>query len=141
MDGSFHPYHLLYRRCNREDLDGNRLLPGRIKLDTSVNWSKYSEPWDVIFDYPASGFAQIRICFLPSNVPHEVPSGEQSALYVCRPSHAPCHDNYSHSEIWTYKKGKAGLERIRKERVGNLAKKEIRQILSDHALVLLRASQ
>src|SRR6185503_3270378 len=47
---------LLFHRCTAEDVVGDRLNPARIKYDrTSCNWSKYSKPWDVIFDYPEHG--------------------------------------------------------------------------------------
>lgn len=135
-DPSFRRHHLLYRRCNREDLFEGRLIPARIPLDTSVNWSKYSKPWDVIFENPGDGFLQFTVRSLPSNVPYVIPSGQQSSLHVCAPGHKPLEYNYSHSEILTYRKSNNRLERVSKDRVGGLAKKEIRQLLSERAVLL-----
>src|SRR5437763_15035010 len=64
----------LYRRCVKEDIEGERCIPARISYDdTSVNWSKYSRPWDVIFDYPAQGVARWIVSDLPTDLPENPP--------------------------------------------------------------------
>jgi hypothetical protein len=59
-DQNFKQWHELYYRFESdEDIDGDRLLGPRIytSFDISVNWSKYSKPWDVIFDHLKAGVA------------------------------------------------------------------------------------
>lgn len=133
VDCSFHWYHLLYQRCELEAIIGDRLNPNSIRYaDPSVNWSKYSKPWDVIFEYPGRGIVQFMVGRLPRDIPQEIPQGERSELHTCRPQHVPLPENYSHSEIWTYKPS----GRIKGRSLGALAKKEFRQILSDRGVIL-----
>ena len=125
-------YHKLYRRFNSDDLLENRLNPARIAYkNTSVNWSKYSKPWDVIIDFPDSGYCQILVRHLPSELPKEKVEG--SKLHKFEPEHKPLEDNYSHTEIVTYKDGG--------KMTGNFdlpstVKKEFRTIISDRSLIL-----
>src|SRR5437763_4974518 len=56
VDNNFRRTDWLYRRCVKEDIEGDRFIPARISYDdTSVNWSKYRRAWYVIFDFAAPG--------------------------------------------------------------------------------------
>jgi hypothetical protein len=52
----------------------------------STNWSKYSRPWDVIFDFPGYGIARLRVSDLPDNLPIEQPPGTPVLPHSFRPS-------------------------------------------------------
>jgi hypothetical protein len=136
IDQNFRSFHLLYYRCKREDIEGNRLLAPKIKsFDISVNWSKYSKPWDVIFGEPAAGIALFVVCDVSCDLPRELSSEQREAkkIHSYRPTHEPYDDNYSHSEIAVFKDDK----RITKSSgVGEIAKKEFRQIISDKCLIV-----
>ncbi len=134
VDNAFHFFHCLYYRCKREDISEGRLLPPRIRCpNTSVNWSKYSKPWDVIFDHPGWGIAQFIVCRLPKELPKEVPVGatapQQHSFY---PGHVPLPENYPHSEIWTFRAG----VRAANAKLPETVKKEFRQIMSDQSVIL-----
>jgi hypothetical protein len=74
VDNHFRPSDWLYRRCVKEDVEGDRLIPARISYDDiSVNLSKYSRAWDVIFDHPAEGVARWIVSDLPDNLPENPP--------------------------------------------------------------------
>ena len=65
-DQNFSKWHELYKRFGKEDFVEDRLIPARIPYrNSSVNWSKYSKPWDVIFEYPQMGFCRILVRNLP----------------------------------------------------------------------------
>src|SRR5208337_2719167 len=52
VDNQFGRFERLYHRCVQEDMEGNRLSALRLRYEnTSVNRSRYSKPWDVIFDH------------------------------------------------------------------------------------------
>jgi len=137
-DQCFLPFHRLYHRCEDEDLDGDRLLAARIKFkNTSVNWSKYSKPWDVIFDNPQHGIVQFLVCQLPKELPKEQPTGGAAKLHSFSPGHVPLDKNYAHSEIWTYKDNERLVD---VKDLPKIVKKEFRSTLSDAAVVLRRPS-
>jgi len=100
----------------------------------SVNWSKYSEAWDVIFDHPGHGIVR----FLVKNLPHELPTapprlGERRAeLHRFYAFHDPLDLNYSHSEI-RCARGGTELTRISSSAVT----KEFQAMMSREGLVLL----
>ena len=133
-DQEFRASDHLYYRCATEDVVGDRLLPARISYaNTSVNWSKYSKPWDVIFDHPEYGIARFIVRDLPVELPRDVPVGAKAPLaHSFFPSHVPEKENYAHSEIWTWRDG----NRMPKAKLPELVKKEFRQIMSDRSLVL-----
>src|SRR5436309_8641364 len=132
VDSSYRPSDRLYRRCVKEDIEGDRLLAARIRYDdNSVNWSRYSKPWDVIFDYQGQGIARWLVRELPKRIPENLPPGTKVELHDFMPSHVPLCDNYSHSEIWVYRNG------IRIQRLSSsLAKKQFRTIMSDKSFIL-----
>ena len=112
---------------------GDRLLGPTIPYDNmSTNWSKYSRPWDVIFDFPNYGIARLRVGDLPDNLPIAQPPGTPVLPHAFRPEHVPCPENYSHTEIWIYRAN----QRVR-TLSANTVKKEFRQIISDRSFVIL----
>ena len=134
VDGNFKGWHQLYRRCEKEDIIGDRLNPSRIKYaNTSVNWSKYSKPWDVVFDHPKQGIAQLSVHHLPTELPKKPPAGAKPVLHSFLPEHYPEQQNYSHSQIMTFK---AGVKLVKPELPATV-KKEFRTIVSDRSLILL----
>lgn len=139
-DNSFHFFHCLYYRCVQEDVSGGRLLAVRIPYkNPSVNWSKYSKPWDVIFDFPGHGFAQFMVCGLPQELPIEIPSGplrDPPKPHSFFPGHVPEPQNYGHCEIWTFKEG----VRVPNAKLPETVKKEFRQIMSDRSVLLFAPS-
>jgi hypothetical protein len=144
VDHGFLGYHRLYYRCaTKEDVEGNHLLPARVRAyDISVNWSKYSKPWDVIFDKPLAGIVLFFVHDIQLDLPIDLSSAareqDKPKPHLYRPIHEPEDDNYSHSAIAIFKDG----ERITKERqVGTNAKKEFRQIISDRSLILRHPRQ
>jgi hypothetical protein len=138
-DQNFRWYHRLYYRCQAEDVDGDRLLPLRIRsFDVSVNWSKYSKPWDVIVGNATAGIALFLIFEVRRDLPTQLPASaarqqDQPKPRPFRPFHDPYDENYSHSEIIVLRDGK----RITKtSHISDEAKKEWRQIVSDRTRVI-----
>src|SRR6185437_9609885 len=69
VDKKFGDKDWLYRRCIKEDIAGDVLLPPRIRVDRpSVNWSRYSKPWDVTFDHPKQGIVRFVVGLLPKQL-------------------------------------------------------------------------
>jgi hypothetical protein len=135
-DQNFRRRDLLYHRCTREDVEDEVFLPARIRIDRpSVNWSKYSKTWDVIFDHPGHGIVR----FIVGNLPRELPTapprpGEHRAeLHHFYAFHDPLDLNYSHSEIRCSRGGRE-LARINSSAV----KKEFQAMMSREGLLLLR---
>jgi hypothetical protein len=132
LDNTFKPRHRLYHRCEKEDVAGDRLLGPRIRCEgASVNWSKYSKPWDVIFDHPDFGIARFIVFELPRELPKEQPAGTLIEAHSFLPHHEPLELNYSHSEIWPYK-GNQRLKRLSSK----IVQKEFRTIMSDRSFIL-----
>ncbi len=133
IDDKFCDKHNLYHRCKKEDLDGDRMNPSRIRCEnTSVNWSKYSKPWDVIFDYPGYGVVRFLVRNLPTELPTERPPDAKLRSFV--PVHDPKPTNYVHAEIATFTDG----ARVPKPSLGRMVKKEFQNLMSDRSLVILR---
>jgi hypothetical protein len=138
VDEAFKGRHHLYMRCTKEDVAHDRVIAARIKYDNpSVNWSKYSRPWDVIFDFPGYGIARFVVRYLPRELPKNppgMPSKKQSQLKIQTfyPRHEPEQQNYSHCEIRTFQNGVVQS----KPRISETVKKEFRQIMSDRSLVI-----
>jgi len=132
VDNNFRFYHCLYSRCEKEDVLGNWLNPDRIRAENpSVNWSKFSKPWDAIFDYPLCGFAQHVVCALPGRLPETLPNKKAKFLFF-RPQHKPEGENYSHSEICTFKEGAL----VEKPSLGSIVKKEFRTEIAKRSVIL-----
>jgi hypothetical protein len=137
VDNGFRFFHCLYHRYKLEDIGDGRLISLRIPYkNASVNWSKYSKPWDVIFDYPGEGIGQFLVCGLPKELPIELPLGQQRnppKPHSFYPSHVPEAENYAHCEIWTFKEG----AHVPSVKLPETVKKEFRQIMSDRCVLLL----
>jgi len=138
-DQGFCWYHRLYYRCKMEDVAEDRLLPLRVRyIDASVNWSKYSKPWDVIFGHSKAGIALFVVCEMRRDLPSELPAStarqqDQPKRRAYRPWHEPYDENYPHAELAVYMDDR----RLTKERqISEEAKKEFRQIISDRSRVI-----
>jgi hypothetical protein len=133
VDNSFRDHHGLYYRCTKEDFeDDGRLNPSRIRCDnTSVNWSKYSKPWDVIFDHPGFGIVRFLVKELPKELPKQPPKGANVRSFY--PVHDPMDENYAHAEIGTFD----GQKRIANPNLGKIVKTEFRMIMRDRAMLIL----
>lgn len=132
IDSGFKPWHLLFHRCKKDDVEGNRLLPASISYrNTSCNWSKYSRPCDVIFDKPGWGIAMFFVRHLPTNLPSI--RDDKMKEFSYRPGHEPEDLNYSHSEIKTYKEGVL----MDKPNPSEAAKKEFRTLMSNRSFIIL----
>ena len=134
-DQGFRPRDFLYHRCTKEDVKDEVFLPARIRVNRpSVNWSKYSKAWDVIFDYPGQGIVRFVVANLPRELPN-APSrpGEQPPeLHHLFPFHDPLELNYSHAEI-RCSRGAREIARINSSAVT----KEFQAMMSRQGLLLL----
>jgi hypothetical protein len=101
----------------------------------SSNWSKYSKPWDVIFDFPGQGIIQYMVAALPKEIPKiDVPKNTTPKLQTFRPVHDPEPNNYPHSEIRAFH----GNDRTPAAKLGDRAKKEFRSKMARHAVIILK---
>lgn len=133
-DQNFSKWHELYKRFGKEDFVEDRLIPARIPYrNSSVNWSKYSKPWDVIFEYPQMGFCRILVRNLPRELPKLQPENTTAKLHNFIAEHAPIEDNFGHAEIVTFKDG---IKLIENYDLPSTVKKELRTIVSDKSLIL-----
>ena len=138
----FTPEERLYRRCPISELDPadpERLFPDTISFypDWSVNRGKFSEPEDVLYpEYLGWGVAAFQIKDIPE--PYET---EGKITYRWDAQHQPLEENYSHTEIWTYKDG-THLANPKTEadpkppKLSNTVKKYFRTVLSERARVI-----
>lgn len=135
-DQGFRTRDFLYHRCTKEDVKDEVFLPARIRIDRpSVNWSKYSKAWDVIFDHPGQGIVRFAVGSLPGELPTATPkAGEHPPeLHHFFAFHDPLDLNYSHSEIRCSRAGRE-LTRIS----SSVVKKEFQAMMSLVGLLLLR---
>lgn len=109
VDDNFEPREKLYHRFNKLQQSEGVLYPASIRFpDFSVNRGKYSEPNDVLlYDYPSVidwGVASFKVEDIPP--PHTTGEGtEYETTYSFAVKHVPIEENYSHSEVRTYKNG------------------------------------
>ena len=130
VDPEFFPVEHLYRRCTVNEADNERLFPSEIKFcpDWSVNREKYSQPTDVL--YPS--YDEMRVAaFQVRDIPAETQSGG-SVSYKWDVQHQPLEDNYSHSEVWTYKNN----DHYTKSDLPTGVKKHFRTALSERAHII-----
>jgi hypothetical protein len=135
-DQSFKSRDFLYHRCTKEDVEDEVFLPARIRINRpSVNWSKYSKAWDVIFDYPGHGVVRFAVGNLPRELPKAPlkPGEKRPEPHHFFPLHDPLDLNYSHSEIRCSRGGRE-LVKISSSAVT----KEFQAIMSRQGLLLLR---
>ncbi len=135
VDNNFESNELLYRRFCPDEVLGDRLAPDSIKFpDWSVNRQKFSEPEDVKFPsgsdtaYLCCGVVEFRVGDIPSKV-------DEEGIFTFRVEHKPELDNYSHSELVTYKNGVSGKE-TKNFNVSKTIKKRFRTILSDRTKII-----
>ena len=139
LDNDFAADELLYRRFSKNEVAEGRLLPSAIDFpDWSINRQKYSEPGDVRF--PA-GCEEIYFCcgvvgFKVSDIPTSLTIETTPAVFTFDVQHRPEDDNYSHSEVWTYKDGYHSSDKKFKKKINTMLKKKFRQILSDRTYVI-----
>ena len=128
IDPIFEPAEWLYHRCKLEEVDGDRLLPTAISFrNWSVNRGKYSEPEDVLIpDWKDWGIAKFRAEHVPGPM-----NTAGDTVWEFKIEHDPLEDNYSHSEIRSYKNGALAP----KPQPSDLIKKAFRQIISDNSAI------
>jgi hypothetical protein len=131
IDPCFDGDELLYNRCLLEHINGEQLLPTGIRFpDWSVNRAKYSEPEDVLVpDFQDWGIAQFEVRNIPKSL---ISPG--SVKFDFKVEHDPLNDNYSHSEVRTYKNGQHSKDLD----VNKTVKKEFRQLLSERTVLISR---
>jgi hypothetical protein len=130
----------MYIRCTSTDLvrsDGaRRLLPAFIRASgQSVNRGKYSFFFDVLlpgaqqasFRWLYLGVVHLQVSDVSVQLQSSVPPTE------IRVEHVPLDDNYAHSEIRAFKSDRM----LTPKQVAGTVKKELRQIISDRARILL----
>lgn len=129
VDMNFDDNENLYNRFKKEFLTEGKFLPTGIKFpDWSVNREKYSEPEDVLFpDFLEWGIAQFKV----SDVPDTLTSAGDNK-FDFKVEHAPVEENYSHSEVRSYK----NEQHNRKIDVNKLVKKRFRQIISEKIVII-----
>jgi len=135
IDNHFQPEELLYLRLfDCPSLVGT--APSGVSVNfpvLSVNRSKYSEPDDLLNyrhpKYAQCGVAQFRVDAIP---PPMVPStgGKQVHWEVV---HVPEADNYSHSEVQSFKEGKP----VTGNTISSEIKKAFRQALAEKMTVVI----
>lgn len=105
----FAPEENLFQRINSEDLDeSGRLLPTAFRVPCqSVNRAKFSEPeWVLIPTFEKLGIVAYAVKDVPLRIPVEQQTAKQKASdYVFRVKHVPQDDNYSHSEVQSFREG------------------------------------
>ena len=103
-DPDFSASESLYMRVKEEQIlskGGLSNLEIRFPCQ-SVNRSKYSEPEDVLIGYNDRGFGVAA--FNVGDIPD--PYYEGSVEYRLKMSHVPWEENFAHSELQTFKRGK-----------------------------------
>lgn len=139
-DPQFNPREPMYIRCASNHLqrtsDARRLLPTFIRASgQSLNRGKYSFCFDVLLPGAQQASLQWLYCGVAFLQVSEVPNQLQfsATATAFRVEHLPDDDNYGHSEIRAYKSDKL----LAHNKVAETVKKELRQIISDRARVLL----
>ena len=132
IDPFFDEDELLYNRCLSEHVYREQLLPTGIRFpDWSVNRAKYSEPEDVLVpNFQDWGIAQFEVRNIPKSLISPAPGNVKFDFKV---EHDPLNDNYSHSEVRTYKNG----HHSKNLNVSTTVKKEFRQMLSEKTVLIL----
>ena len=141
-DPQFTPVEQLYLRCASNHLQRSngrlRLLPTYIRASgLSLNRGKYSFCFDVLLPCVQQETLQWLYwgvaCLQVSEVPSQLQFSDTPTPTAFRVEHDPDDDNYSHSEIRAYKSEKL----LKPKGVATKVKKELRQIISDRARILL----
>ena len=138
VNSSFLPRHKLYFRVPSEAYVNGQWIEASIDFipaaNQSVNWSKYSKPWDVKFDHADHGIALIRVSDIPERLPDAISTDLNDKVHFYTATHVPEPNNYSHSEIQVLKDGKVIVNR---SKVSNKTKKQYRALIRAKAVILL----
>jgi len=129
IDPSFDENENLYNRFKQNYFKDGKFLPEGIRFpDWSVNREKYSEPEDVLIpNYSDWGIIEFKVGAIPQSL-----ESLGDVKFDFKVEHDPYDDNYSHSEVRTYKNG------VHEKRIDlpKLVKKEFRQRLSEKIIVI-----
>ena len=133
----FAPDELLYMRVEPDHVNSRGVpMASAFRLPSqSVNRSKYSEPeWVLIPNYQEWGILSFERQDIPEELRSSQPPPDQSAEYRFAVEHDPRDDNYSHSEIRAYRKGRNEFnERLQ---VVRTVKQKFRMRLAECATIL-----
>jgi hypothetical protein len=131
VDSKFDVTEKLYRRCVDREVREGRPFVDQIPFypAMSVNRSKFSKPHDVLYpDYfDTCGVLSFTVGDIPE--PYQIEGG---ARYEWKPEHDPLEENYSHTEVRTYRDGAFD----RNHQIGSkLVKKYFRECLRRRARI------
>jgi hypothetical protein len=131
VDPHFEPDERLYLRVHEDHLDSGRLGAGAIRFtEQSVNRGKYSQPeWVLIPRFFDWAIAQFTVQDVPNSIAS--PGGP---VFTFKTEHLPEQDNYSHSEIRTYKN--RAYEKNAGKKVSNKVKLQFRAKLANAATII-----
>jgi hypothetical protein len=126
-DPIFSPEEELFIRFRQIDGSGKVAISEIRYVDQSGNGSKYCyRPRYILLpNYDNWGYGAIRIKDI-LDIPGIITkiSGVNNS---CEVTHMPLTDNYSHSEIWTFRNGVRVTNNNKKKKIGLLFRKEICQ--------------
>jgi hypothetical protein len=126
-DPIFLPEEELFIRFNQIDGSG-KVAISEIRYDNqSGNRSKYcSKPSYILLpNYGNWGYGSISVKDI-LDIP-EIITAKSGVTNSCEVAHMPLKDNYSHSEIWTYRNGVRVTNNNKKRKIGLLFRLEISQ--------------
>lgn len=138
---TFAPEELLYRRCTKDEVEGDHLEPTAISFKGwSVNRGSLSEPEDVLIpdddavddNYDGWGIAYFEVRDVPLSL-----ETEGSNVFTFKPVHVPKPENYSHSEIRTFRNGVLDL-RAKLTTINKLKLKQLKEAFSRKTRILLQ---
>lgn len=126
-DPIFLPEEELFIRFNQIDGSGNVAISEIRYVDQSGNRSKYcSRPsYILLSNYDNWGYGSISIKDI-LDIPGIITT-KSGVNNSCEVAHMPLTDNYSHSEIWTYRNGVRVTNNNKKKKIGLLFRLEICQ--------------
>lgn len=103
VDPVFEPDEELYMRVHQSSLNGDHVEISAIRIripGQSFNRSKYSEPECVLLpSYQGFGIGSLKC----GDIPRRGIQVNDSIEYGFAPKHDPLEDNYSHTELHSYK--------------------------------------
>jgi len=104
-DPVFAPDESLYHRVPHSHAELKEALKSSFQFpQCCVNRSKYSEPYDVLFDGPDPQGYQV-VSWQVRQVTGIIEPVGDSATYECLTKHLPEELNFAHTELQTYKQG------------------------------------
>lgn len=128
IDPIFLPDEALYIRFDK--INNEIVDPACIRAPVqSVNRSKYSKPeWVLLAKYPQFlrwGYGSFKVSDIPESI-----TSESGVTHNFKVEHEPLEDNYSHSEVRSYKNG----ELVKSK--NNAIRLKYRVILSQKIIIL-----